>query len=86
MEELTTMYSNNQQWANKMKYSITVPMPHGDSLKAMGQTSILSDLTLIVNDGWATFIGEANTPEEFEQDLIDSIDGVPTGVKAVEVW
>ncbi|MDC1040399.1 hypothetical protein OAQ62_01240 [bacterium] len=69
-----------------MQYSITVPMPHGDSLKAMGQTSILSDLTLIVNDGWATFIGEANTPEEFEQDLIDSIDGVPTGVKAVEVW
>ena len=69
-----------------MKYSITVPMPHGDSLKAMGQTSILSYLTLIVNDGWATFIGEANTPEEFEQDLIDSIDGVPIGVKAVEVW
>ena len=33
-----------------MKYSITVPMPHGDSLKAMGQTSILSDLTLIVNE------------------------------------
>jgi hypothetical protein len=75
-----------QGYRNKMKYSITVPMPHGDSLKAMGQTSILSDLTLIVNDGWATFIGEANTPEEFEQDLIDSIDGVPIGVKAVEVW
>ena len=61
-------------------------MPHGDSLKAMSQTSVLFDLTLIVNDGWATFIGDANTPEEFEQDLLDSIDGLPTGVKAVEVW
>ena len=69
-----------------MKYSITVPMPHRDSLKAMSQTSVLFDLTLIVNDGWATFIGDANTPEEFEQDLLDSIYGLPTGVKAVEVW
>ncbi len=69
-----------------MKYSITVPMPHGNSLKAMGQAHVLTDMTLIINDGWATFIGEANTPEEFEQDLIDSVEGVPEGVKAIEVW
>ena len=71
---------------NKMKYSITVPMPHGNSLKALGQSSVLTDMTLVINEGWATFIGEANTPEEFEQDLIDSVDGIPQGVKAVEVW
>lgn len=69
-----------------MKYSITVPMPHGNSLKALGQSSVLTDMTLVINEGWATFIGEANTPEEFEQDLIDSVDGIPQGVKAVEVW
>tara|TARA_B100000902_G_scaffold399509_1_gene470704 strand:- start:5988 stop:6197 length:210 start_codon:yes stop_codon:yes gene_type:complete len=69
-----------------MKYSITVPMPHGNSLKALGQSSVLTDMTLVINEGWATFIGEANTPEEFEQDLIDSVDGIPEGVKAVEVW
>lgn len=61
-------------------------MPHGNSLKAMGQAHVLTDMTLIINDGWATFIGEANTPEEFEQDLIDSVEGVPEGVKAIEVW
>ena len=69
-----------------MKYSITVPMPHGNSLKALGQSSVLTDMTLVINEGWATFIGEANTPEEFEQDLIDSVAGIPQVVKAVEVW
>jgi hypothetical protein len=67
-------------------YSITVPMEKGDSLKAIKNTSVLSDMTLIINDGWATFIGEANTPEEFEADLIDSIDGISIAVTAVEVW
>jgi hypothetical protein len=61
-------------------------MEKGDSLKAIKNTSVLSDMTLIINDGWATFIGEANTPEEFEADLIDSIDGIPIAVTAVEVW
>jgi hypothetical protein len=69
-----------------MNYSITVPMEKGDSLKAVKSTTALHDMTLIVNNGWATFIGEANTPEEFEADLIDTIEGMPIAVKAVEVW
>jgi hypothetical protein len=68
-----------------MNYSITIPMEKGDSLKAIKNTSVLSDMTLIINDGWATFIGEANTPE-FEADLLDSIEGMPMQVTAVEVW
>jgi|TARA_B110000503_G_scaffold29720_1_gene47854 hypothetical protein len=69
-----------------MNYSITVPMEKADSLKAVRSTSGLTDMTLIINDGWATFIGEANTPEEFEADLIDCVDGIPIAVTAVEVW
>jgi len=69
-----------------MNYSITVPMEKGDSLKAIKSNSALTDMTLIINDGWATFIGSANTPEEFEADLIDSIEDLPAPVTAVEVW
>ena len=66
------------------RYTVTVPMPEGDSLKAIGETA--STFDFVIEQGWATFGGEANTPEEFEMDLIDGILGLPETIKAVEAW
>lgn len=66
------------------RYTVTVPMPDGDSLKAIGDTAQQFDL--VIESGWATFGGEANTPYDFEQDLIDGILGLPETIKAVEAW
>jgi len=66
------------------RYTVTVPMPEGDSLKAVGDTAQQFDL--VIEQGWATFGGEANTPEEFEMDLIAGILGLPGTINAVESW
>tara|TARA_B110000902_G_C13978754_1_gene464065 strand:+ start:422 stop:628 length:207 start_codon:yes stop_codon:yes gene_type:complete len=66
------------------RYTVTVPMPDGDSLKAIGDTAQQFDL--VIEAGWATFGGQANTPEEFEQELIDGILGLPERITAVESW
>ena len=65
-----------------MKYfSATVKMD--EPLKA---TKSLDNISLVVNEGWATFSGQAETSFEFEVLLIDAIEGMPSNVKAVECW
>jgi len=46
----------------------------------------LYDVQMVVADGWATFMADVNTPEEFEETLINSIEGMPLDIKAVEAW
>jgi hypothetical protein len=67
------------------RYTVTVPMPEGDTLKAISNSKA-SDFSLVIDNGWATFGGVANTPEDFELDLLESIEGLPTNIKAVEAW
>ena len=67
------------------RFTVTVPMPEGDSLKTI-KSGKANNFSLVIDGGWATFGGEANTPEEFEVDLISSIDGLPESIKAVEAW
>jgi len=67
------------------RYTVTVPMPEGDSLKAIANSKA-SSFSLVIDGGWATFGGEANTPEDFELDLLESIEGLPQSIKAVEAW
>lgn len=66
-------------------YSVTVPFPKGDSLKTKNG-SVLYDVQMVVSDGWATFMADVDTPEEFEETLINSIEGMPLDIKAVEAW
>jgi|TARA_B100001939_G_C16542786_1_gene447001 hypothetical protein len=66
------------------KYTVTVPMPDGDSLKAVGTKA--KNFSLVIENGWATFGGSANTPEDFELDLLECIEGLPENIKAVEAW
>jgi len=69
------------------QYTVTVRMDNENvEFKPKYKYSKLNELALIVDSGWATFIGYANSPEEFEQDLIDSVDGMPSHIKAVEGW
>ena len=67
------------------RFTVTVPMPEGDSLKTI-KSGKANTFSLLIDDGWATFGGEANTPEEFEIDLLESIEGLPQSIKAVEAW
>jgi hypothetical protein len=65
-----------------MKYfSATVKMD--EPLKA---TKSLDNISLVVNEGWATFSGRAESSFEFEFILMDSVEGMPSNVKAVEAW
>ena len=65
-------------------YTVTVKMPEEGNLKAIGKKA--STFTLIIENGWATFGGQANTPEDFELDLLENIEGLPSNIKAVEAW
>lgn len=65
-------------------YTVTVKLPEDSTLKAVGEKA--STFTLIIENGWATFGGSANTAEDFELDLLESIEGLPTDIKAVEAW
>jgi hypothetical protein len=62
-------------------YTATVKMD--EPLKA---SKSLDNVSLVINDGWATFTGKAESPFEFEFLLLDSIDGMPADIKAVESW
>ena len=62
-------------------YTVTVKMD--EPLKA---TKSLDNVALVINEGWATFTGEAESSFEFEFLLMDSIEGIPNDVKAVEAW
>ena len=65
-----------------MKYfSATVKMD--EPLKA---NKSLENISLVVNEGWATFSGKAESSFEFEFILMDSVEGMPSNVKAVEAW
>jgi len=46
----------------------------------------MAEIALIVNDGWATFTGEADDAEDFEFILRESVEGLPDDFKAVEAW
>lgn len=67
------------------RYTVTVEMPEDDTLKAIAGSKA-KNFSLVIDNGWATFGGEANTPEDFELDLLESIQGLPTNIKAVEAW
>ena len=62
-------------------YTATVKMD--EPLKA---SKSLDNVSLVINDGWATFTGKAESSFEFEFLLLDSIDGMPADIKAVESW
>lgn len=62
-------------------FSATVKMD--EPLKA---TKSLDNVSLVINEGWATFTGEAESSFEFEFLLMDSVEGMPADVKAVEAW
>jgi hypothetical protein len=64
-------------------FSVTVPI--GD-LQVVPSSNPLTSVQLIVNDGWATFNGVAESAEEFEESLRDSIIGLPDCFVAVESW
>lgn len=65
-------------------YTVTVKMPEDAQLRAVGKKA--SSFTLIIENGWATFGGKADTPEDFELDLLENIEGLPNNIKAVESW
>jgi len=64
-------------------YSVTVPMSVDNPFKSIRSTD---NVSLIVNDGWATFAGNAWCAEDFEQFLKTSVVGLPQYIKAVESW
>ena len=66
-------------------YSVTVAVPKVQTLVPKPNNR-LNEFQLVLNDGWATFYGEANTPEDFENDLLEGVHGMPEDIKAVEAW
>tara|TARA_Y100000385_G_C12824941_1_gene522012 strand:- start:76 stop:285 length:210 start_codon:yes stop_codon:yes gene_type:complete len=67
------------------RFSVTVAVPKGTTLVPKPNNR-LHEFQLVLNDGWATFYGEANTSEDFELDLIEGVDGMPDSITAVEAW
>lgn len=67
------------------KFSVTVAIPKGQTLVPKPNNR-LNEFQLLLNDGWATFIGTANTAEDFENDLLEGVHGMPEDIKAVEAW
>ena len=58
------------------RYSVTVAVPKGTTLVPKPNNR-LHEFQLVLNDGWATFYGEANTSEDFELDLIEILASSP---------
>lgn len=64
-------------------FSVTVPI---EDLQVVPTSDPLTSVQLIVNNGWATFNGQADSAEEFEEYLRNSIIGLPDCFVAVESW
>ena len=78
-----TQFLKTCRLANDKIYSYST-QNDGDSPKAVGTKA--KNSSLIIENGWATFGGEANTPEDFELDLLECIEGLPENIKASEYW
>ena len=63
------------------QYTVTVPMKAN-----LIATQRLDNISLIVNDGWASFSGDSTSAEDFENMLKNAIEGLPDSFSAVEAW